>query len=58
MRRNYSMLEHRGPEKRVYELHFRPDAPLGEIYDVLSLMKKYIKEQMNVLEKKEEGVEE
>lgn len=45
-------IEIKGNERRVYELYYRPDSPLGEVFDALSQMQKYVIAAMKVEENK------
>lgn len=47
MFKNKSVLEVKGAEKRIYELHCRQDSPLGELYDALCTMKHHVMTEMH-----------
>ena len=51
MLKNTHTIEILGNEKRVYYFHFNPNAPLGEVYDVLGRMKDYVLKHMEIQEK-------
>jgi len=40
---------------RIYELHLPNEAPLGEVHDILFLMKAYILERMKKIEEEEKS---
>lgn len=46
-------IELEGAEGRKYSLHCEPNAPLGELYDVLYKMKAAIMHQLNESHKKD-----
>ena len=49
-------IEIKGHEKRVYELYYRPGSPLGELYDALEQMQRYVVQEMR-LEEQNKGKE-
>jgi len=53
MIKNKTILEVKMNE-RVYSLELDPTSPLGEVFDVLTMMKSFIVERMKDADKKEE----
>ena len=45
-------IEIKGHEKRVYELYYRADSPLGEVYDALAQMQRYVMQEMKLEDQK------
>ena len=56
MRKQVTVLEVKGAEKRLYEFHYRPSAPLGEVYEALKQMERWIIQEMSLQDQKDENL--
>jgi len=45
-------IEIKGNDKRIYEFYYRPGAPLGEVYDALQQMQRYVIQEMRLEEER------